>query len=41
MLTIYPILAAPYGAGKIAASSLLLTTVASYVTLNLFLAYVL
>ena len=41
MLTIYPILAAPYGAGKIAASSLLLTTVASYVTLNLFLAFVL
>ena len=41
MLTIYPILAAPFGAGKMAASSLLLTTVASYVTLNLFLAFVL
>lgn len=41
MFTIYPILAAPYGADKTAASSLLLTTVASYLTLNLILAYIL
>ncbi len=40
MFTIYPILATPYGAAKTAASSLMLTTVASYVTLNLVLAYV-
>ena len=41
MFTIYPILAAPYGAAKTAASSLLLTTVASYATLNTVLAFVL
>jgi predicted permease len=41
MFTIYPILAAPYGAAKTAASSLMLTTVASYATLNLILAYIL
>jgi predicted permease len=41
MLTIYPILAAPYGAAKTAASSLLLTTVVSYVTLNSVFAYIL
>jgi len=41
MLTIYPILATPYGASKTASSSLLLTTVVSYVTLNLVLAYIL
>jgi len=41
MLTVFPVLAGPYGAGKVAASSLLVATVTAYVTLNAFLAYVL
>jgi len=41
MLTVFPVLAGPYGAGKVAASSLLAATVTAYVTLNAFLAYVL
>ena len=41
MLTVFPVLAGPYGAGKVAASSLLAATVTAYVTLNGFLAFVL
>lgn len=41
MLTVFPVLAGPYGAGKIASGSLLAATVTAYITLNAFLAFVL